>query len=74
MFVYNTYDIADRRYIVEYQLETENGTFYPMQATHPLTELTKTYDTLMSYCSGNSNYIMNPLVDLKLFKDLYGLL
>ena len=29
---------------------------------------------LMSYCSGNSNYIMNPIGDLKSFKELYGLL
>ena len=74
MFAYNAYNIADQKEIIECQLETENGTFYPMQAMRPSTEVTKTYDTLMSYCSGNSNYIMNPIVDLKSFKDLYGLL
>ena len=75
MFAYNTYDVAGNNVnFVECQLETENGTFYPLQAMRPTTELTKTYDTLMSYCSGNSNYIMNPIVDLKSFKKLYGLL
>ena len=75
IFAYDTYDIVGNNVnFVECQLETENGTFYPMQATRPFTELTKTYDTLMSYCSGNSNYITNPIVDLDSFKKLYGLL
>ena len=75
MFAYNTYDIAGNHVnFVECQIETENGTYYPLQPMRPSTELTKTYDTLMSYCSGNSNYIMNPIVDLESFKNLYGLL
>ena len=75
IFAYDTYEIADNNvHFVECHLEIENGTFYPMQAMRPFTELTKTYYTLMSYCSGNSNYIMNPIVDLESFKKLYGLL
>ena len=46
MFAYNTYNIANQRNFIECQLETENGTFYPMETMRPTTELTKTYDTL----------------------------
>ena len=43
MFAYNTFNIADGKYIQDCQLETGNGIFYPKQVSRPFTELTKTY-------------------------------
>ena len=67
--------IADNQIITDATLELSNGVFYPMERWNPTTEfLEKSYRTLVEYQKQFNSYISNPIIDFKLFKDLYGIL
>lgn len=74
MFLFNTYNIANGRSFTDAQLELSNGIFYPQERLQPTTELSKTYRTLTEYEKGFNSYFSSPTIDLKSFKELYGML
>ena len=74
MFLFNTYNIANGQTFSDVQLELSNGIFYPQERLQPTTEVSKTYRTLMEYEKGFNSYFTSPTIDLKSFKDLYGIL
>ena len=74
MFVFNTYNIANARTITSAQLELSNGVFYPERIMNPTTEMAKAFRELTEYNKGYNDYLTGPTIDLKSFKELYGIL
>ena len=74
MFVFNTYNIANARTITSARLELSNGVFYPEGAMNPTNEMAKVYRELIEYNKSFNDYLSGPTINLKSFKDLYGIL
>ena len=74
MFVFNTYNIANARTITSARLELSNGVFYPQDNINPTTDIAKAYRDLTEYNKGFNDHLSGPTIDLKSFKDLYGIL
>ena len=74
MFVFNTYNIANARTITSARLELSNGVFYPETSVNPTTEIANVYRRLIEYNKGYNDYLSAPTINLKSFKDLYGIL
>ena len=74
MFVFNTYNIANARTITSAQLELGNGTFYPEKVMNPTTQMVKAHRELTEYNKGFNDHLTGSTIDLKSFKDLYGIL
>ena len=74
MFVFNTYNIANARTITSAQLGLSNGVMYPERIIDPTTDIAEAYRKLTEYNKGYNDYLSGPSIDLKSFKDLYGIL
>ena len=74
MFVFNTYNIANARTITSAQLELSNGVFYPEKVMNPTTQMVKIHRELTEYNKGFNDHLSGSTIDLKSFKDLYGIL
>ena len=74
MFLFNTYNIANARTITSARLELGNGVFYPDEVMDPTTNITEVYRELQQYNKGFNDYLTGPTINLKTFKDLYGIL
>ena len=74
MFVFNTYNIANARTITSARLELENGVFYPDEVMDPTNNITEVYRELQQYNKGFNDQLTGPTINLKTFKDLYGIL
>ena len=74
MFVFNTYNIANARTITSAQLELSNGVFYPETVRNPTTQMVKLHRELTEYNKGFNDHLTGSTIDLKTFKDLYGIL
>ena len=74
MFVFNTYNIANARTITSAQLELSNGVFYPKSIMNPTTEMATAFRELQEYNKGFNDHLTGPTINLKSFKDLYGIL
>ena len=74
MFVFNTYNIANARTITSARLELGNGVFYPDEVMDPTTNITEVFRELQQYNKGYNDYLTGPTINLKSFKDLYGIL
>ena len=73
-FVFNTYNIANARTITSARLELSNGVFYPQDNINPTTDIAKAYRDLTEYNKAFNDHLSGPTIDLKSFKDLYGIL
>ena len=73
-FVFNTYGIANYRTFTDVQLELSNGVYYPQERHNPTTEIVKTYRTLLGYQKKFNAHFTSPLISLKDFQSLYGIL
>ena len=74
MFVFNTYNIANARTITSARLQLANGVFYPEEAMDPTSDITEVYRELQEYNKGFNDHLTGPTINVKLFKDLYGIL
>ena len=74
MLAFNTYNIANARTITSAQLELGNGTFYPEKTINPTTEIVMMHRALLEYNKGFNDHLSGSTIDLKSFKDLYGIL
>ena len=74
MFLFNTYNIANARTITSARLELGNGVFYPDEVMDPTTNITEVYRELQQYNKGFNDYLTGPTINLKTFKELYGIL
>ena len=74
MFVFNTYNIANARTITSARLEVGSGVFYPDEEMDPTTNITEVYRELQQYKRGFNDYLSGPTINLKTFKELYGIL
>ena len=72
--VFNTYNIANNRTFTDVQLELSNGIYYPQERHNPTTEIVKTYRTLLGYRKEFNAHFTSPLISLKDFQSLYGIL
>lgn len=73
-FVFNTYNIANARTITSAQLHLSNGVFYPETIMNPTTEIAKVHRQLTDYTDALNDHLTGPSINLKSFKDLYGIL
>ena len=74
MFVFNTYNIANARTITSARLEVGSSVFYPDEEMDPTTNITEVYRELQQYKRGFNDYLSGPTINLKTFKELYGIL
>ena len=74
MFVFNTYNIANARTITSAQLKLGSGVSYPSEIMNPTTQMAKMHRELLEYKKGFNDILVGSTIDLKSFKDLYGIL
>ena len=74
MLLFNTYNIMKGRTFTKAQLELRNDVFFRLQIMNPTSEIAKTYRKLVEYQKQLNSYASKPLINLKSFEDLYGLL
>ena len=74
MFLFNTFNIANARTITSARLEVGSGVFYPDEVMDPTNNTTEVYRELQQYKKAFNDYLSGPTIDLKSFKDLYGIL
>ncbi|PFX29617.1 Pulmonary surfactant-associated protein D [Stylophora pistillata] len=72
--LFNTYNIANARYLTKAQLRVQNGERYPDQQLDPNSEITRAWLALQGYSKFTNNLLLGPAIDLKQFQDLYGIL
>ena len=74
MLLFNTCNITKGRTFTKAQLELRNDVFFRLQIMNPTSEIAKTYRKLVEYQKQLNSYASKPLINLKSFEDLYGLL
>ena len=74
MFLFNTFNIANARTITSARLQVGSGVFYPDEVMDPTNNTTEIYRELLQYNKSFNDYLSGPTIDLKSFKDLYGIL
>ena len=74
MFVFNTYNIANARTITSAQLMLGDGVVYPQIPMNPTTQMAKVHRQLAEYNKSFNDVMSGSTIDLKSFKDLYGIL
>ncbi|PFX18802.1 hypothetical protein AWC38_SpisGene16812 [Stylophora pistillata] len=73
--LFNTYNIADQKYLTKAQLRVQNGERYPDQQLDPNSEKTRAWLALQGYSKfATSSQLFGPAIDLKQFQDRYGIL
>ena len=74
MFLFNTYNIANARTITSARLQVGSGVHYPDEAMDPTANITEVYRELQQYKKYFNDYLSGPTINLKSFKELYGIL